>query len=165
MTKKIIISLVATAVFIAAVGMFIKKGSTFKPIPTEEPTAAGTVVTINDKNINVELAKTKEERAGGLSERSSLGENNGMLFVFYDETDTPVFWMKGMLIPIDIIWIDNNKIVRIDKNVAVPAENASDKNLKTYSAGKPVDFVLEVNAGFSDSNSIKVGDSVTVSGI
>lgn len=165
MTKTIIISLLATAAFIVAVGMFMKKGSSFLPSPSSQPSKMTASVSISNKEIDVELAKTKEERIKGLSGRSSLEENEGMLFVFEDETNASVFWMKDMLIPIDIIWINEGKIVRIDKNVAAPAKDTPDEDLKTYSAGKPVDFVLEVNAGFADSNSIKVGDNVIISGI
>jgi uncharacterized membrane protein (UPF0127 family) len=73
--------------------------------------------------------------------------------------------MKDMLIPLDFIWVANGKIVKIDKNVPAPAPNTPDGNLKTYSPGTPIDYVLEVNAGFSDKNNIKVGDSVNLSGI
>lgn len=166
MIKKVIIPIVATALFIVAVGILMKKTSTptfMSASPT--PTQASPTVGINGKSISVEIAKTPEDRKKGLSERSSLDTNAGMLFVFDDENTTQTFWMKGMFIPLDIIWIDNGKIIRIDKNVAAPAANTPDNKIKTYSAGRPVDYVLEVNAGFSDSNSIKVGDSVSFSGI
>lgn len=166
MIKKVIIPIVATALFIVAVGILMKKTSTptfISASPT--PTQASPTVSINNKTISVEIAKTSEERKKGLSERSSLDPNSGMLFIFDDKSTTQTFWMKGMLIPLDIIWIDNDKIIRIDKNVAAPTANTPDGKIKTYSAGRPVDYVLEVNAGFSDSNSIKIGDIVNFSGI
>lgn len=166
MLKNIIIPIVATALFIAAVGIFIKKSSDYSfmtPAPSTKQNVP--VVTINDKGIGVEIARTPEERIKGLSGRDFLDADSGMLFVFEEEKGAQVFWMKETLIPLDIIWIKDGKIIEINKNVPVPAKNTPDNKLSTYSAGVPVDYVLEVNAGFSDSNSIKVGDSVSVSGI
>jgi uncharacterized membrane protein (UPF0127 family) len=157
--KKIIIPLVAVALFIVAVGIFLQKAGVLSPTATPVPS---TVVKINEKVINVELAKTKEERAKGLSGRASLEANSGMLFVFGPDDPIPSFWMKDMLIPLDLIWIKSGKIIRIDKNVPIPGKSVSDNKLKTYSAGTPVDFVLEVSGGYSDSNLIKVGDAVTL---
>ena len=67
-----------------------------------------------------------------------------------------------MLIPLDIIWIGNGKIVKIDENVPAPVAGTSDSKLLNYSPGSPIDYVLEVNAGFSDKNNFKVGDLVIV---
>lgn len=163
--KKLLIPLVATALFIVAVGLLIRKTSTIVPSTSPQPTQTGSTVTINKKLINVKVVKTSEERAKGLSGVSSLDTNSGMLFVFQDTDKTPTFWMKEMLIPLDIIWIKDGKIIRIDKNVPIPAPKTPDNKLKIYSAGVKVNYVLEVNSGFSDSNSIKVGDEVIVSGI
>ena len=83
-----------------------------------------------------------------------------MLFTFDPQNVTPGFWMKEMLIPIDIIWIEGGHVVKIDKNVEAPKENTPDSELKIYTPDTPIDYVLEVNAGFSDKNSIKVTDTV-----
>lgn len=165
MIKNIFLPLVATAVFIVAVGLFVQKGSLNflnrnKPTPTQGPT-----VTINNQKINLEIAKTPDERMKGLSNRTSLDQNSGMLFIFDDETKVPVFVMRDMLFSLDIIWIKEGVIIRIDKNLPIPPVNTSESKLKKYSAGTPVDYVLEVNSGFSDTNSIKVGETVTFSGI
>ncbi len=163
MTKKVILPIIATALFIAAVGILMQKTSVLAPTP--KPAESTSFVTVNGKEITVDTARTSEEREKGLSGIISLDKDSGMLFVFTDNSKTPVFWMKGMLIPLDIIWIKGGKIVRIDKNVPVPSADTPNNKIKTYSAGTPIDYVLEVNAGFSDSNSIKVGNSVTIGGI
>lgn len=164
MTKKLLLPLLLTALFITAVGILLQKTSTYVPGKTPTPTQFVPKVTINEKEIKVEIAKTSKERTKGLGERSSLDTDYGMLFVF-DSARSPVFWMKDMKFPIDIIWIKSGKIVKIDKNVPVPKTGVQDTSLPKYSAQESVDYVLEVNAGFSDSNSIKVGDSVSISGI
>lgn len=166
MIKKIIIYLVGAALFIVAVGIFLQKSSTFNPKVTPTPTGISSPsVTIGSKEIDVTLARTPQDREKGLGGVSTLDSESGMLFVFEKPENPQVFWMKGMLIPIDIIWIRDGKIVKIDKNVPVPAQNTPDNKLKTYSAGQIVDYVLEVNAGFSDKNSIKTGGLVTFLGI
>lgn len=161
--KKIIIPIIGTALFIVAVGILMQKTSFLPSTPTPQPTVTKPTVTINGKVISVEIAETNEEREKGLSGVASLEANSGMLFVFDDGGNIPTFWMKGMIMPIDILWISDGKIIRIDKNVPAPAPNTPDNKLKTYSAGQPVNYVLEVTAGFSDSNSIKVGDDVSFS--
>ena len=147
MIKQVLLPILGTVAFIIAVGLFVQKSK-----PATTPTSSP-IVTIGEKTIKVTVAKTKEERSKGLSGTTSLEENNGMLFVF-DPEASPTFWMKDMLISIDIIWISDGKVVKIDKNVQIDS--------KTYNPGQPIDYVLEVNAGFSDKNNIKVGDPATI---
>lgn len=125
--------------------------------PSQKP------LTIGSKEIKVTVARSDEERKNGLSGYKNLGENEGMLFVFPDKSE-PAFWMKDMLIAIDIIWIVDGKIVKIDKNIPVPQAGSPDASLKLYKPGVPISHVLEVNAGFSDKNKIKVGTPIDLSG-
>lgn len=164
MIKKVIISIIAVALFIVAVGIFLQKTSTFNPA-SPVPTQSKATVLIGDVSVSADVVKTQTDREKGLSGVKSLDINSGMLFIFDMPNSVSSFWMKGMLIPLDIIWIQGGKIIRIDKNAAVPDPNTPDNKLKIYSAGKPFDYVLEVNSGFTSSNSIKIGDSVTISGI
>lgn len=106
-----------------------------------DPTAS-----INDITITLEVARTPEEQIKGLSGRASLLTDHGMIFI-YDSKDTPEFWMKGVLFPLDIIWIDNGVIIDIHENVPPPDPDAADNQLKLYSPKRPITMVLEVNAG------------------
>jgi len=63
-----------------------------------------------------------------------------------------------MRFPIDIIWIQDDRIVDLASDVPIVASEF----LKTYKPKEPVNFVLEVNAGFSLSRGIKVGDRVKI---
>ena len=157
MFKQIILPLLAVIAFIVVVGIFIQRST---PIVQPQKTIA-----IDNVKINVQIADTEEKRTKGLSGVTSLDGNSGMLFVFNSKAVAPTFWMKDMLIPLDMIWIGNGKIVRINKNIPAPAPSTADINLKTYSAGQPIDYVLEINAGFSVKNNISVGDAVDLSGI
>lgn len=161
--KKVLFSLIAAAAFIAAVGFFTQKyqGVRFQPPKNNLPTLKE--IKIKDVRVSVEVADNEASRRKGLGERDSLGENEGMLFVF-DKDSSPVFWMKDTLIPLDIIWIDELKVVGIDKNVP-PEPGKADSFLTRYYPPVPVDYVLEVNSGFSDKHGIGVGDGVDLTGI
>lgn len=159
MFKQIFLPILGVAAFIILVGLFVKNPQKFGFIQPP-PASSLKEMKIGENTVKITLAKTQEERAKGLSGVSSLPADQGMLFVF-DQKDTfPSFWMKDMVIPIDIIWMNDEKVAKIDKNIGPPAAETLDKNLKLFRPDKPIDYVLEVNAGFSDKNNIKTGDSV-----
>lgn len=112
-------------------------------------------VTINGEVIKVELADTMPKQTQGLSGRNYMAGNEGMLFVFNDK-QIRNFWMKNMNFPIDIIWVEDDNIVKIDKNLPIAGEQPT----VSYNSGQPVNYVLEVNAGYSDKNKIKAGDTI-----
>lgn len=115
----------------------------------------------SDKVIYAEIADTPYKKELGLSFRDSLDENKGMLFIF-DEPTITFFWMKDMHISLDIIWIMDNKIVDIDKNVPTPKADTPLIQLPKYSPSEKVNYVLEVNAGFADKNNIETGDTALI---
>ena len=82
----------------------------------------------------------------GLSGRASLPPDYGMIFL-YEDKDIPEFWMKDVLFPLDIIWIDDGVIIDIHENVPPPNPNTPDNQLELYSPKQPITMVLEVNAG------------------
>lgn len=103
---------------------------------------------------SIELARTLEERTTGLMFRKSLGENQGMLFIFDSEGNYP-FWMENTLIPLDIIWINKDKkIVFINEN----SQPCRSKNCPLIIPGVKANYVLEINAGISQKIGLKVGD-------
>ena len=117
-------------------------------------------VTVGGQTIAVRVAKTQSEQAKGIAGTKELSWNEGMLFPFSSKREL-VFWMKGMLIPIDIVWIADGHIVGIEENVPLPPAGASDDVLPTYRSPVPADTVLEVKAGFSAKYGLKAGDIVT----
>ena len=121
-------------------------------------------VKISGKTINVEIADTEEKRKQGLSgkQKDDFKDDSGMLFVF-ETIGRPIFWMVDMNFPIDIVWIANEKIVDIDVNVPHPESNTPPNSLPRYSPSQSVEYVLEVNAGFTEKHGIKVGDKVEFS--
>lgn len=115
-------------------------------------------VVIDEHEINVWVARSNQELSKGLGRVSQMNENQGMIFIFAQKNIRPSFWMKGMLISLDMIWINDGKVAQIHKDVP-PPQSPTD-NLPLYTPDQPIDYVLEVNAGFSDRNEIKIGDSV-----
>ncbi len=165
MTKHILFPITLTAIIIVALGIVSKKyqqqSSLQEQTKTEATNSKTTKITIKDKEIEVEVAKTEEERIKGLSQRESIGNYQGMLFIFPEKDVEPTFWMKNMKFPLDIIWINDGKIIKIDENVDYPKDNTQ-QNLPLYKPPTPVDFVLEVKAGFSKENGWKTGHSVKI---
>ncbi len=114
-------------------------------------------ITVGNKNIAVEVADTDDAREQGLSGRPELTDEQGMLFDFTNTNESvPSFWMKGMKFAIDIIWINDKKIIGITANAPIPKNNS----LPTYSPPGQVTHVLEVASGWSRRNNVKIGDSV-----
>jgi len=108
---------------------------------------------IKETPYNIEFAKTMAQQAKGLSGRTSLCSNCGMLFTFPYEGILP-FWMKGTLIPLDMIWLDKDgKIVHYEKATEV-------NSLKIYKNFTPAKFVLELNLGDFEKLKLKIGDAI-----
>lgn len=113
-------------------------------------------VTIRDTAVTASVADSPEERSRGLSGVESLKEQEGMLFIF-DRTGYYGFWMKDMLIPLDIIWIDeDSRVVHIEEDVRPETYPT------IYNSVAPARFVLEVNAFFARTFNIQEGDTVTI---
>ncbi len=118
-------------------------------------------IQIGDKKIYVQVAESPKDKARGLSGKKALSDNEGMLFLFPTKT-YPGFWMKDMNFAIDIIWISENSIIHIDKNIPPPEIGQKDSELKIYRPPKTIDHVLEVNSGFCTKENIKAGDTVKI---
>lgn len=106
----------------------------------------------------VEIASNPFQQAQGLMDRESLGEKEGMLFVYNQEGDRQ-FWMKNMNFPLDIIWLDNNQeIIDFKKNIPPCEKNPC----STYQIDKKAQYVLELPADSIKKNNIKIGDKLAI---
>lgn len=104
----------------------------------------------------VEIADTKEKMYNGLMGRTSLNKDAGMLFdIALVPQDVDIaLWMKDTLIPLDMIFVDENgKIFHIHEN-AQPNDTTP-----IYPPQRP-QMVLEVNGGQSAELGIQIGDTV-----
>lgn len=111
-----------------------------------------------DIPVTVEVAATPTQEAVGLMYRKQLGALAGMLFVFDAATEHP-FWMKNTMLPLDMIFLgDDRRVVGIVRD-AVPLTTSA------RTVGVPSRYVLEVNAGFSEKYGLKNGDLVVFENI
>ncbi len=113
---------------------------------------------INDQEYKVEVVNESSSIIKGLSGRLIIG-SDGMLFVLGQKIK-PSFWMKEMKFALDLIWISDNRIVQIDKNVPFPDQNLALALLPRYQSSFFVNQVLEVVDGFTDKQQIEVGDEI-----
>ena len=104
-------------------------------------------IKLGDKEYNVKEAKTQEEKEKGLMNVKELPSNEGMIF-YYDEPDLVEIWMKNTLIPLDIIYINEDQEV-----IAVEHGQPEDDALLGHDDTM---YVVEVNQG----SNIKEGDTL-----
>lgn len=111
-------------------------------------------VTIASKQFLLEIADTPEARQSGLSGRTSLCHNCGMLFVFENPGKYSI-WMKDMDFPIDVFWIDEDKkVVHIVKDMS-PASYP-----QTFEPGSATKYIIEVPSGSDATLGVEKGSSV-----
>jgi uncharacterized protein len=118
-----------------------------------------TEVSVKGAVVHALIAETPDQQAKGLGGTAVLDWDQGMLFPFPDKSRR-IFWMKDMLIPIDIIWLSDTTVVGIEKNIPEPAKGENDSALPKYPSPDTVNYVLETKAGFADKFGLMVGNTV-----
>ncbi|MCJ8275551.1 MAG: DUF192 domain-containing protein [Bdellovibrionales bacterium] len=110
----------------------------------------------NGKTLEVEVAESHEQRAQGLMNRTSLGENKGMLFIF-DFPQHLSFWMKDTFIPLSIAYFDKEKSLK--ETYDMKEQNMMEKvqDTRGYPSQCQCVYALEVNQGWFQKNNIKKG--------
>ncbi|RZL08630.1 MAG: DUF192 domain-containing protein [Rubrivivax sp.] len=126
--------------------------------PTASPAAPvqklATITTLSAGmyNIKAEVAQTPQEHQIGLMSRTSMGANEGMIFVF-PRAVQQCFWMKNTLIPLSIAFLeDDGTVVNLDEMQA--------NTESPHCSAKPVRYVLEMNKGWFNKHSVKPGDKI-----
>jgi uncharacterized membrane protein (UPF0127 family) len=106
--------------------------------------------------ITAELAVTEEARMRGLMFRERINPDQGMLFVFEEES-VHSFWMKNCLISLDMLWLDRDRrIIHIEEDVPPCREDPC----PSYGPGLPALYVLELQAGSVRVHRLKVSDRI-----
>lgn len=108
--------------------------------------------------LKLDVADTEAKREVGLSGRNALSDTQGMLFIF-DSPTTPSFWMKGMKFPIDIIFLNNKKIITIFKNAPAP-KTITEIPTTYYQPSSPINNVVELKAGSAEKFNLREGDTL-----
>ena len=108
-----------------------------------------TNIYIGNKEYKVQEAHTEEEKEKGLQGVSSLPEDQGMLF-FFEEPQEVSMWMKDTLIPLDIIFInEDNEVVKVAQG---------EPNDETPIIAQDTLYVLEINK----NSGVKEGDELEI---
>lgn len=134
----------AAAILIAVIVSYMI--STFQP---------KTEVIIGSQPYRLVVANDEASRLKGLSGVDSLGKNDGLLMVF-DTDEKHGIWMKDMLIPIDILWLDSNKKVIYIVQDAQPELSTSE----VFTPSKPARYVIELASGSAKQHSVRVGHEI-----
>jgi len=104
--------------------------------------------------LKVELARTADEREKGLMFRKSLGENEGMLFVFPSDEQL-AFWMKNTSIPLSIAYIASDGTIR-------EIHDLEPFSLEAVKAGRSVRYALEVGRGWFEKAGLREGERLSL---
>lgn len=99
--------------------------------------------------IQAELAVTPQQQMTGMMFRTTMGANEGMLFV-NDEPGMRCFWMRNTLLPLTIAFID-------DDGTIVNLADMAPRSEASHCSEKPVRFALEMNQGWFAKRGIKAG--------
>jgi len=100
--------------------------------------------------LQVELARSPLEREQGLMYRRSLADGSGMLFFMPDRRPWR-FWMRNTLIPLDMIFVDE------DWRVAGVVARAAPLTETPRGVAEPSRYVLELGAGQAEALHIERG--------
>jgi uncharacterized protein len=106
-----------------------------------------------DYEFNVDVVDTPEGRAKGLMFVQELAEDAGMLFDFQQEREVS-FWMRNTFIPLDMIFVGADGVV---KTIHV---NARPHDVTSIPSEVPVQFVLEIPGGRSVEIGLEPGDTM-----
>jgi uncharacterized protein len=121
-------------------------------------TVTAKVETVNTVTVSLEVASSEIEKYKGLRHRKALPEDRGMLFVFSPPQNV-IFTMEDVLIPLDIIYIKNGKVLATSEN-ALPCKS---KYCTGYTSGSAVDYALEINAGLAKNLGLNRGENLKIS--
>jgi uncharacterized membrane protein (UPF0127 family) len=113
---------------------------------------------IKGEVIELEVAKTSEQKALGLMFREDLPANRGMLFIFEPATVTR-FWMKNVSIPLDMIFLREGEVKAIADDVP-PCKSAE---CPVYGPEETlIDQVIELRGGRANELGLAAGDRIEI---
>jgi uncharacterized membrane protein (UPF0127 family) len=101
-------------------------------------------------HLSVEIADDAAERAKGLMFREKMSASAGMLFI-YDKPQQVAFWMKNTLIPLDMLFIGADGVVRSVHDMAVPGDETP------IPGGSDIQYVLEISGGLAKRMGLEAG--------
>lgn len=154
--KKINISIIVALVLMLSTAILTARrlNNDTDSITRALPTVA---IDLGGQTIKTEVVSGAEDMYRGLSDRASLCQNCGMLFVFSDSMERN-FVMRRMNFPLDIIFLNHGKIINIAANLTPEGKQPK----MVYASAGPADRVLEINGGLAAQWGLNVGDTIAI---
>jgi uncharacterized membrane protein (UPF0127 family) len=150
-------SVVAAALLLVACGV-----NSPPPTAPTQPSPAGSRVVLPDGfTVHVEVAADDATRQQGLMYRDTLPENRGMLFFFASTGNYP-FWMKNTLIPLDMIWIDDQKRIA---HIAAAVPPCKADPCPSVPPDADARYVLELASGVAARHGLANGQTLRFEGM
>jgi len=154
---------------VALIALPVVAGLIYMSLPSSQPANTGPKftkqgeLTLLDgatgeviKTLDIEVKQNDAERAEGMMWRRSMEEDQGMLFIM-ERNEPQSFWMRNTYIPLDIMFIGE------DKRIVNIRENAQPQTLDPQPSTGNAKYVLEVIGGFSNKYGVEAGDQVDFS--
>ena len=114
--------------------------------------ASALELSLNLKTYNIEIADTPAKRQRGLMHRPHLAPDEGMLFMYPQAGDHRI-WMKNMLIPLRVYWIDTNfEVIDVQR-----LEPCNSQPCPIYSVSRDSKYVLELG---DYDHALGIGDGI-----
>ncbi len=123
--------------------------------PAPDFSYATTTIATPNGNIVVQIADTLDKQTQGLSDRTSLSQGSGMLFVF-SAAAPQYMWMKDMNFSLDMVWLDQNKKVTYIATDVTP-ETYKTNPPEIFSSPTPALYVIELPNGDASRLNIALG--------
>ncbi|MBC2593966.1 DUF192 domain-containing protein [Ruficoccus amylovorans] len=115
-----------------------------------EPATTWFPLTVGEKAVEAQFAVERREQQHGLMDRDSLGQNQGMLFVF-DEPQHMSFWMRRTRLALDIGYFTPDGVLR-EIYAMEPYDETSVPSVR-----EDLQFALEMNQGWYATHGVKPG--------
>lgn len=112
---------------------------------------------IGDSKLMVVIARSEQERYKGLSGIEAIQDDQGMLFI-HDDLGRHAYAMRDMLFDLDLVFINDEKVVDIARGVSIMYEGE-------IKGGADYNYVLEVNADWTKRQDVNIGDEVKIEGL
>ncbi|MEB3359932.1 MAG: DUF192 domain-containing protein [Synechococcales bacterium] len=113
--------------------------------------------TVDDSEIQLEVAETRQQQAIGLMFRETIPDDRGMLFVISPSRRVQ-FWMRNVQVPLDMVFLRNGQVVAIAPEVPP----CTTPTCPTYGPDEEVDQVIELRGGRAAELGLQVGDSLAI---
>jgi uncharacterized membrane protein (UPF0127 family) len=109
-------------------------------------------VEIGGESFTIEVARTAEQKRIGLMNRRSIGDREGMIFV-YESDQHLSFWMKNTTIPLTLAFLAKDGTI-------LQIEQLKPLSLRSVMSERAVRYGLELPAGVLDELGVETGDRV-----